>query len=85
MDSTRNDTDKDVGLVHEEATAPTELAAVRKTADQEKIVATLADEVLPGVELNTDPAFEKALVRKFDRRLLLMMMGYVISTVNGDR
>ena len=51
------------------------LEDVRQTADHEKIVASLADQILPGVELNTDPAFERALVRKLDRRLLLMMMG----------
>jgi len=70
--------EKDLEVHHDETKADNEIYEVSKTGNHDKIIAALADEILPGVELNTDPAFEKALVRKFDRRLLLMMMAIYI-------
>lgn len=67
--------EKDIELVHDESQTNQELEFIKETGDHDKIVAALANEILPDVVLNTDPAFERALVRKLDRRLLLMMMG----------
>ena len=70
---------KDEELVHQEQVGEkTGLEDLKQTGDREKIVSALEDEILPGVPLNRDPAFEAALVRKFDRRLLLMMVGIYI-------
>lgn len=66
---------KDEEIFHAEDPADLDMKQIQKSGDQGKIIAALADEILPGVVLNTDPGFERALVRKLDRRLLLMMMG----------
>jgi hypothetical protein len=66
--------EKDTEVFHDEHN-DLDLKAVQQSGDQDKIIQALANEILPDVQLNTDPAFERALVRKLDRRLLLMMMG----------
>ncbi|WVQ80928.1 hypothetical protein IAT38_003035 [Cryptococcus sp. DSM 104549] len=57
---------------------PRDLTAAAQDADLEEMLAALAETIMPEVPLNRDPAFEKKLVRKIDRRLLMMLMGIYV-------
>lgn len=54
------------------------LEHAKEEANQEELLAALAERIMPGTQLNQDPKFEAALVRKLDYRLLVMLM------VSGD-
>ncbi len=75
MNESTMEKEKDVEIAHDEFESNHVLESIQKTGDHDKILAAIANDILPDIVLNTDPAFEKALVRKFDRRLLMMMMG----------